>query len=68
MSQISTDAAIQSVLTAQQGATQSQIAVAIAAKGQQASQAQGDAAVQLVQAAAQVGRAEGRGGEFDAVS
>lgn len=62
---VSSSAAIESVIAAQQGAVQSQIAYALAAKGQQASEAAGDAALQLLAAASPAGLAEGKGGNLD---
>ncbi|MEM8865856.1 MAG: hypothetical protein AAGF31_09970 [Planctomycetota bacterium] len=64
---ISANGAIESLLAAEQGATQSKIAYAIAAKGQDAQQAAGDAAIQLLEAATQLGKAPGKGAHFDAV-
>lgn len=66
-SQVSTSAAIESVLAAQQSSTQSKVAYAVAAKASQAHQAAGDAALALLDAAAPKGVAEGKGLSFDAV-
>jgi hypothetical protein len=60
------DPILQSVLSAQQGAMQSQIEMAIASKQLSAMKQQGQAVVQLLQAAANVGKAVGRGANFDA--
>ncbi len=64
---ISTDSAINSVLAAQQAQTQSKVATSVAAKAIDAQEAAGDAAVQLLEAASQIGKAAGKGGHFDAV-
>ncbi|MCA9238853.1 MAG: hypothetical protein KDA37_01580 [Planctomycetales bacterium] len=68
---MSTDAAINSVVDAKQAAVQSQIGFAVAAKAQSAYKSQGDAAVQLIEAAGQItqslGKAHGKGHHFDAV-
>lgn len=60
------DPILQSALSAQQGAMQSQIEMAIASKQLSAMKQQGQAVVQLLQAAANVGKAVGRGANFDA--
>lgn len=67
MSSISTDAAIESVLAAKQAATHSNLATTIAAKTLDSQRAAGDAALQLLSAASGQGRADGKGGHFDAV-
>jgi hypothetical protein len=59
------DPAIQSVLAAQQGALQSQIQVALAAKQLTAIKEQGAAIVQLIEAAAATSKAMGQGAHFD---
>lgn len=63
----STDSAISSVIAARQSAVNSQIAYAVAAKKLQATKQQGDAAAQLLEAAVQLGKAVGKGRNFDAV-
>lgn len=60
------DPAIQSVLAAQQGALQAQIQMALASKQLSAAKQQGQAIVQLISAAANVGKAIGSGASFDA--
>ncbi|WP_145289902.1 hypothetical protein [Pirellulimonas nuda] len=65
--EISTDAAISALLNAKQGAVQSEIAFSVAAKALDAQQAAGDAAVGLIESAARLGKAAGRGERFDAV-
>lgn len=59
--------AISSVLNAQKSATDSQIQFALAKKQLDAVQAQGDAINQLLQSAAQLSKAVGRGDGFDVV-
>lgn len=59
------DPALQSLLAAQQGALQSQIQFALAAKQLSAIKEQGAAMVQLIQAAAATGKAIGQGAHFD---
>jgi hypothetical protein len=60
------DPVIQSVLAAQQGALQAQIQMAIASKQLGAAKQQGQALVELISAAANVGKAIGSGASFDA--
>lgn len=60
--------AIASVSAAQQGALQSQISAAVAKKQLNAIELQGQAAVELLQSAAQLSKAAGRGGSFDGVA
>ena len=59
--------AINSVLSAQKSATDSQIQFALAKKQLDAIQSQGEAVNQLLQSAAQLSKAAGRGDGFDAV-
>jgi hypothetical protein len=54
------------VQAAQQGAVATEIAFAVAAKQQDALQAQGEAVVQLLEAAANLSKAIGRGHRLDA--
>ena len=58
--------AVQDVLSAQQSALQTRIQFALAAKSLDAVKSQGEAIVQLVQAAASIGKAIGSGEQFDA--
>ena len=60
------DPALQSVLSAQQCALQSQIQMAVASKQLGAAKQQGQAMVALINAAANVGKAIGQGANFDA--
>ena len=60
------DPILQSVQAAQQSAVQSQIQMVIASKQLSAMKQQGQAMVQLLHAAANVGKAVGRGANFDA--
>jgi hypothetical protein len=60
------DPAVASVIAVKQSAVQSQIAFALAAKSQNAAKQQGDAIVQLLNDAADFGKALGRGEQFDA--
>ncbi|MCA9100040.1 MAG: hypothetical protein KDA63_02760 [Planctomycetales bacterium] len=53
-------------LAAQQAALATEIAFAVEAKRQDALEAQGDAAVSLIKAAANVGKSTGAGEVFDA--
>lgn len=62
----SIDPAIASVIAAKQSAVQSQIAVALAEKSLSATKQQGDAIVQLIKDAGNLGKASGRGQQFDA--
>lgn len=64
---MSTDAAINSVIDAKTAQTQSQIGFALAAKSLDAQRSQGDAMVELIEAAGQMGKAIGRGQNFDSV-
>lgn len=64
---ISTNAAINSVISAQQASTQSKVAYTVAGKALDAHRAQGDAAVALIESAGQIGKANGKGQHFDAV-
>lgn len=64
----SIDTALSNVVAAKQAAIQTQIGVALAAKSLDASRLQGEAAVQLIDAAAQLSKALGRGANFDAVA
>lgn len=59
------DPALQSVLSAQNSAVQTQIDVAVAKKQLSAVKQQGEAVVELLQAAAAIGKAVGRGTNFD---
>jgi hypothetical protein len=63
MSSISATAGVQA---AQQATVDTQIAVAIAVKQLDAVKSQGDAAVQLIEAAANLSKALGRGHQLDA--
>ncbi len=60
------NSALSSVLAAREAAISTQIGVAVAAKQLEASKIQGQAAVELLDAAAQLSKALGRGGLFDA--
>ena len=62
------DPAISSVIAAKQSAVQSQIAIALAEKSLSATKQQGDAIVQLIRDAGHLGKAIGRGEQFDAVA
>ena len=64
----SIDPAISNLLAARQNAMQTQAAFAVAAKSLAAQKQQGEAMAQLIDAAAQLGKALGRGGAFDAVA
>ncbi len=61
------DNAISSVIEAKSAATQQEIAYALLAKSQAAVKAQGQAANELLQAAATMSQAVGKGQQFDAV-
>lgn len=63
----SIDTAINSAIEAQKAATQQQIAYALLAKSQAVVKAQGQAAADLLQATAHIGKALGRGQQFDVV-
>ena len=62
----SVDSAISSVVAAKQAALSSQISTAIVSKQLQATKQQGDAAVQLINDAASIGKEAGKGNGFDA--
>lgn len=64
---MSSCSACSSVMAAQSEALTHQINFAVLRKQQEASKAQGDAAVQLLQSAANVGKAIGKGQRFDTV-
>lgn len=68
MTEISTDAAINSVLAAKQSALNSQIGTAVAKKSLDAQQAAGDAVNQLLQQAANLSKALGRGENLDTLA
>ena len=61
------DNAVSSVLAAKEAATRQQIGFALLAKSQGAAKQQGQAAIQLLEATAQLSRALGKGQNFDAV-
>jgi hypothetical protein len=63
----SVESAIGSVLVAKESVVKSQIALAVQAKALDAFKQQGQAAVQLVEQAAQLSKAIGSGTSFDAV-
>lgn len=65
---MSSCSACSSVMAAQSEALTHQINFAVLRKQQEASKAQGDAAVQLLQSAANVGKAIGKGQQFDAMA
>ena len=62
----SIDTSVSSVAAAEDAALRSSIAIAIMAKQLDAARAQGDAAVQLLQSAANLSKAAGKGERFDA--
>ena len=62
----SIDSAVSSVIAAKKSAVDSQVAFAIAAKQLSVTKDQGEAATQLVEAAAQLSKAIGKGLHFDA--
>ncbi|MCA9234800.1 MAG: hypothetical protein KDA44_04990 [Planctomycetales bacterium] len=62
------DCAIESVMSAQAASTRTQIDVALLAKGQDVAQAQGQVVVEMLNSAAQIGKALGKGGQFDATA
>jgi hypothetical protein len=64
---MSIDSAIGSVMLAQQSALASQVGTEVAKKQLDAIQAQGDAVNQLLQSAAQLSKAIGKGEGLDAV-
>ena len=61
----SIDSAVLSVLAATEGAIQTQVAFALAAKGLEAQRSQGEAVTQLLDAAARQSKAIGKGNHFD---
>ncbi|MEM6330025.1 MAG: hypothetical protein AAF790_07245 [Planctomycetota bacterium] len=63
---VSADAAIASLIAAKQAATASDVSVAVAAKALGSQRSAGDAAVQLVESAGQVGKAPGKGALLNA--
>jgi len=63
----SIDGAISSLLAAKDSALRTEISFAIAGKQLDAQQQQGEAVTELLEAAAQLGKAIGRGGGFDTV-
>ena len=67
ISQMSSDAAIESLLAAKESATQTKIAYAVAAKTMNAQRAAGDAVLSLLDAAMPKGAAEGKGASLDVV-
>ncbi|MHB8866718.1 MAG: hypothetical protein ACYC6N_30525 [Pirellulaceae bacterium] len=64
----SVDSAVSSVLAAKQVSLRSQISVAVAAKQMDAQQLQGEAAVQLIEAAAQLMKEMGKGANIDSLA
>ena len=64
----SIDGAISSVLAAKESALKTQIGFAIASKQLKAQEQQGEAMTELLEAAAQLGKAIGRGTSFDAIA
>ena len=64
----SIDSAINSAIEAKFASTQQEIAIAVLAKSQAAAKAQGDAAVELLRASANLGKSLGTGQQFDAVA
>ena len=64
----SIDSAINSTIDAKAAATQQKIAYALLAKSQSALRAQGVAAAELLQAAANIGKALGKGQQFDVIA
>jgi hypothetical protein len=64
----SIDSAISTTLAAHNAATQQQIAYALLAKSQEMVKVQAQAATNLLQAAANMGKALGKGQQFDAVA
>ena len=64
---MSSDCAIGSVVAAKDAAVKTEIAYAVQAKALDAVRQQGDAATQLVEQAAQLGKSLGTGARFDAV-
>ncbi len=62
----SIDPAISSVVAAKNGALQSQVTMAVEAKRLDATEAVGEAIVELLQVAAQMSKSLGKGVKFDA--
>ncbi|MBL9083380.1 MAG: hypothetical protein JNK76_16310 [Planctomycetales bacterium] len=62
----SVSGAISSVLQAKQNQVSTQIGVAVIAKGLEATQVQGEAAVALLEAAGEIAQQLGKGLQFDA--
>ncbi len=62
----SVDGAIQSVISAKQASVSNQIGYAVASKQLDATKQQGQAAIALLETAAQLSKAVGKGGQFDA--
>jgi len=60
--------AVENVIQAKSAAVDQQIQYALAAKALKASKAQGEAAVQLLETASRLGKAHGKGANFDAVA
>ncbi len=61
------DSAVSGLLTAQQVNLRSEIGIAVAAKLIDAQQLEGDAAVALIEAAAQLGKEAGKGANVDSL-
>ncbi len=68
MTEVSANAAIQSLLAAQKSAVHNQIGFAVAKKSLDAQQAAGDAVNQLLQDAASLGKAIGKGQGLDTLA
>ena len=64
----SINGALNALLRAQSSAVNQQITFAVAAKSLEATRQYGEAAVELLDAAAQLSKAPGRGKHFDAVA
>jgi hypothetical protein len=62
------DPAINAVLAAKEGAVRTEIAFAVEGKRLDSVRSQGEAAAQLVEQAASLGKELGKGGNFDAVA
>ena len=62
------DSAAASVLAMQEAAMMNQIMFAVAKKASDATKVQGDAIVQMLESAAQLGKALGSGNNFDAIA
>ncbi|TWT39476.1 YjfB family protein [Blastopirellula retiformator] len=60
------DPAVASVLAAKDAQTKSQIGYAVAKKGLDAVEQQGEAVVSLIESAGRIGKEAGKGGSFDA--